>query len=206
MNMTINRTPSTEQTKTPSLHTHAVNDLRFIRDMMERSSSFTAVPGWGTMLMGSTAIAASLIAGQNANMDHWLMVWLVESLIACLIGFISMTIKSRAINLPLFCKAGWRFLLNLFVAIIAGIPLTIVLYQNGQNELLPGLWLILYGIGVTTGGVFAIGAVQVMGGCFILTGMAALFASPLWGNAFLAFGFGGLHIFFGGIIAWRHGG
>ncbi len=206
MTMTINRTLSNQHTETPSLHAHAMNDLRFIRDMMERSASFTAVSGWGTMLMGVTAIAASLIAGKSTNMDHWLIVWLGESLIACLIGFIAMTIKSRAVKIPLFCKAGWRFMLNLFIPIIAGIPLTIVLYQNGQSEILPGLWLMLYGIGIATGGVFAVGVVPVMGGCFILTGMAALFASPLLGNGFLAFGFGGLHIFFGGIIAWRHGG
>jgi len=45
------------------LHTHAMENLRFIRDAMARASEFTAVPGWGGVMMGVTALGTAAIAG-----------------------------------------------------------------------------------------------------------------------------------------------
>ena len=43
---------STQSTAPPaSMTDHAAENLRFIRHAMERSATFTAVPGWGGMLL-----------------------------------------------------------------------------------------------------------------------------------------------------------
>ncbi|RJP23418.1 MAG: hypothetical protein C4527_20150 [Candidatus Omnitrophota bacterium] len=204
--MIANRMASRNPADPQALHVHAMNDLRFIRDTMERAASFTAVPGWGMVLMGSTAIITALIASQRSTMQDWLVLWLCEAVLASLIGSIAMGYKAHLAQVSLFSGVGWRFMLNLFVPIVAAIPLTVVLYQHGLVDVLPGLWLLLYGAGVVTGGVFSVRVVPMMGICYVLAGVFALFTPAEWGNYFLATGFGGFNIIFGCMIAWRHGG
>ena len=81
-----------------------------------------------------------------------------------------------------------------------------MLLISGALAVLPGLWLLLYGTGVVTGGAFSVRTVPVMGLAFMGMGAVALIAPPSWGDALLAAGFGGLHLIFGAFIAWRHGG
>jgi hypothetical protein len=84
--------------------------------------------------------------------------------------------------------------------------LTVRLCQAGVFHLIPGLWLLLYGTGVITGGAFSVRIVPVMGLCFLALGTVALFNSLAVGNWFMAAGFGGLQIIFGALIARRFGG
>jgi hypothetical protein len=94
----------------------------------------------------------------------------------------------------------------LFPPIIAGGLLTIVLVRAGLTSAIPGVWLLLYGTGVITGGMFSVGAVPAMGLCFMGLGALALFSPPGFANWLMAAGFGGLHLVFGAIIVRKYGG
>jgi hypothetical protein len=190
----------------PALHARAMDNLRFIRETMERASSFTAVSGWGQVAIGVTATGAALVASQQATRHAWLIVWIVEAVLSLLISVAAMTRKAHAAETPLLSGPGRKVAFSLSPALIVGALLTVVLYRAGLMEAIPGVWLLLYGTGVVTGGMFSVGIVPVMGLCFMFVGAVALFCSPSWGNYFLAAGFGGLHIIFGIIIARRHGG
>ena len=78
------------------IHEHAIENLRFIRETMERASSFTAVPGWGGVAMGATAFLAGLIATQVDDPRQWLSIWLIEALLAVGIGIYSLHRKATA--------------------------------------------------------------------------------------------------------------
>lgn len=185
---------------------HAIENLRFIRETMERSSAFTAVPGWGGLAMGATAVAASLLAAQQTTPGGWLAIWLLEGTLAFAIGGCAAVRKARAADVPLLSGAGRKFALSLLPPVAAGALLTAPLYHAGLMQVLPGLWLLAYGAGILTAGAFSVRVVPVMGLCFMAAGAAALFCPAGWGNWFLAVGFGGLHILFGLIIARGYGG
>lgn len=185
---------------------HAIENLRFIRETMERSAAFTAVPGWGGFAMGVTAVAASVLAARQVTPGGWLTVWLAEGTLAFAIGGCTAVWKARAADLPLLSGAGRKFALSLLPPVAAGALLTAALYHAGLMPVLPGLWLLTYGAGVLTAGAFSVRVVPVMGVCFMAAGAAALFCPAGWGNWFLAAGFGGLHILFGLIIAKGYGG
>jgi hypothetical protein len=181
-------------------------DLRFIRDTIERSASFTAIPGWGQVILGATALAAAWLSAHQSNSAAWLKIWLAEAVLAALIAFLSMHWKANRRGLPLFTGPGRKVALGLFPPLAAGALLTFLLQRAGLESALPPVWLLLYGAGIITGGLYSVSIVPVMGLCFMATGALAVVAPPAWGNYFLAAGFGGLHIIFGFLIARRHGG
>jgi hypothetical protein len=191
---------------TPDLTPDPVADLRFIRDTMERSASFTAVPGWGQVILGVTASCAAWLAARQSNPAAWLKVWLAEAFLAAIIALLSMHWKANRRGLPLFTGPGRKVALGLFPPLIAGALLTFSLYRAGLETALAPAWLLLYGAGIITGGAYSVSIVPVMGLCFMVTGALAVIAPAAWANYFLAAGFGGLHIFFGFLIARRHGG
>lgn len=184
----------------------AADNLRFIRATMERASTFTAVPGRGGVAMGITALAAAGLSLLARDRGEWLGIWLAEALLAFAIGVAALARKARRTATPLFTGPARRFFLTLSPPMAAGAALTLALERTGATGLLPGIWLLLYGTAVVTGGAYSVRPVPVMGGLFMLLGTAALCSPQSWGTAYLAVGFGGLQIAFGLLIARRHGG
>lgn len=189
-----------------ALHHRAAENIRFIRDAMEGASQFTGVSGWGEMVVGLTALAAAPLAARQPSDGGWLAVWLAEAALAWALTVTAMVIKARRTGVALLSKPGRRFALGLTPPLAAGALLTLVLFRSGQTEALPGVWLLLYGTAVVTGGASSIRTIQVMGASFMLLGTVAFFTPAAWDDILLAAGFGGLHLAFGAFVAWRHGG
>ena len=189
------------------MHAHAAENLRFIRDAMARASAFTAVPGWGGVVMGVTAIVAAAISGPPNGSTRWVLIWLVEAVVASTTALVAMTVKVRRSGTPLSSATpAFRFALAFLPPLVAGMVLTPVFAAIGGMTRLPGCWLLLYGTAVATGGAFSVRIVPLMGVCFMAIGIVAFAAPAEWGHWLMAAGFGGLHIVFGLMIARRYGG
>jgi hypothetical protein len=182
-----------------------MDNLSFIRSTMERATAFTAVPGWGGVAMGLTAVIATTLS-TGRSVTEWLAVWLTASVLALAIGGWTMALKARRAGTSVFSYSGRRFVLSYVPPLAVGALLTVVLVRAGLYSALPGTWLLLYGTGVVTGGAYSVRVVPLMGLCFMALGAAALLAPPGWGEWLMAVGFGGLQIIFGLIIARRYGG
>jgi hypothetical protein len=183
-----------------------MDNLAFIRDTMEAAGPFTAVSGWGMVAVGIIATVAAAIASAQDSVLQSLYVWMAAAVLAPVIMVWAIVRKARRAHVPLVSGPGRKFVLSFSPPILVGALLTIVLYQAGLVQTIPGMWLLLYGTAVVAGGAFSVKVVPVMGFCFMLAGTLALFTPPSWNDWIMAAAFGGLHIGFGIPVAWRHGG
>jgi hypothetical protein len=190
----------------PALHLRALDNLQFIRDTMERAGSFTAISGLGMIVIGVVALVVSDIAAHSTTARGWLFSWIVAAAVSAALSGFAIARKARGARTPVFNGPGRKLALSFTPPMFVGALLTVVLYRAGLVSALPGLWLLVYGSAVVTGGTYSVRIVPVMGLCFVALGVVALFAPARWGDPLLALGFGGLHLAFGAAIAWRHGG
>jgi hypothetical protein len=188
------------------LSDRAADNLRFIRETMERSTHFTAVPGYGGALMGVTAIAAAYFASQQIYLRDWLIVWLTEAFLAFAIGMLAMWQKSKIAKVSLVSAPARKFAFGFLPPLICGVVITLGLWRFEHYEIMAPVWMLLYGAAVVTGGAFSVRVVPVMGWVFIAIG-ALTFALPAsYANILMGLSFGLVHVVFGLIIARRYGG
>jgi hypothetical protein len=189
-----------------AINVHAMENLRFIRETMERAGSFTAVPGVAGVGMGVSALVASLIARRATTPRGWLLVWLLEGMLAIAIGTAGIWQKSRHAGFPILSGPGRKFALSFLPPLLVGALFTVILYRAADFGPIPGLWLLLYGTAIIAGGAFSVRIIPLMGCCFLTLGTVAVFLPLAWANLLLALGFGLLHVIFGAVIARRYGG
>ena len=185
-----------------SLQDHAIENLRFIRDTMERAGAFTAVSGGGQTAVGVIGLLTAGVAARQSEPAAWLTVWLSAAAVSIVISAWAMWRKSKIVGTPLLSGPGRRFALGFLPPLFVGGLLTWVLYRGGHVGLLPAVWLLLFGTGVMGAGAASIPIVPVMGCSFMALGVIGLFAPPGWGDWLLGAGFGVLHVVFGIIIAF----
>ncbi len=187
------------------IDSHAVENIRFIRETMERSAVFTSLSGWGAVAMGITALVAAPIASRQPNVETWLGVWLTAALVAAGAGAFTIARKNAKTVAHNLTRPAWNFVQSLFPSLLAGAVLTLVLYRAGQTGAIAGTWMLLYGSGIVTAGTVSVRVIPVMGLCFMGIGVVSLFVPAGWADVLMATAFGGLHVVFGLVILRKYG-
>ncbi len=207
-----------ERDTPPALSDRAIDNLRFIRETMESSATFTAISGRGIVATGVVAWIAYGVSGNSLGSPRWLFTWITAAVIAFLISAVSTWRKAESSTPPVTGAMGRKLALAFFPALVAGAVVTAVALRAGWFVALPGVWLIMYGAAVMAGGALSVPVIPVMGASFMLLGAMALGApvvlENVWSletrtemlNLMMALGFGGLHLVFGTAIARRYGG
>ena len=190
----------------PALSDRALDNLRFIRETMERAGTFTAISGWGIVAVGVVAMIAAGVARSRTTVEWRVGTWVVTAAVCIALSLWATARKARRSDLSMVSGPAQKLALAFAPAMLVGALLTIALLRIGANDLLPAVWLLLYGTAVVAGGAFSVRIIPVMGVCFMLLGAAALFAPPPFGDWLMVGGFGLVHVVFGFQIARRHGG
>src|SRR5213595_3032028 len=141
MTVRLAQTPSEDP---PALHDRAIDNLRYIRETMERASAFTSIPGWGGVAIGVSALITTAFAEPMTawNPRRWLAAWLIEAAVAAVIGALSMWHKARRAETRFMSGAARRFFISYFAPLIAGAILTITIVRGGSLDALPATWLL----------------------------------------------------------------
>ena len=190
-----------------SLHARALENVAFVRGVMERTSHFTAVPGWGGVVMGITAIGAAVLAATQHAPRQWFGIWAAEAALSVIVGVVAIVIKARLHNVPLGAGPARRFAFCMLPALVSGAALTAACAGAEAWTLLPVVWLLLYGVGVcAAGAVSSPPVVSLLGLALVAGGTAAAFSPATWGNWYLAALSGVGHIVAGIVIIRHHGG
>lgn len=178
--------------------------LQYIRQTMESASTFTAVSGWGLVAVGAIGLIAAWFAWAG-DVTADLRVWIPAAAVSVAVAALGNWVKARHMKVPIWSGAFRKIVWVMAPALVAGALLTFALENQGVSDLLPGMWLALYGAGIVAGGTFSVRAIRWMGIVVLALGAIAL-SQPSLGLAMLVLGFGGIHIAVGLDVVWRHGG
>jgi len=190
----------------PALSDRALDNLRFIRETMERAGTFTAISGWGIVAVGVLAMVAAAVAHMRPTVEWRVGTWVVTAAACIALSMWATARKARRSDVSMVSGPAQKLALAFSPAMLVGALLTVALLRTGANDLLPAVWLLLYGTAVVAGGAFSVRIIPVMGVCFMILGALALFAPPTVGDWLMVGGFGVVHVVFGIQIARRHGG
>jgi hypothetical protein len=192
------------QSEAPAaIESRALGTLAYIRASIESSSSMD-VPGMAGIVMGIIGVLAALVVSTPRWAAHWLGIWLAAAAIALLLGGALVARQTVQRGRASYWGPVKKFMLCLCPALFAGAVLTLVFGIGGMSNVIPGMWLLLYGCAVLSASTVTIAEIArlicIMGGLFVALGLAA-FALPATAHtAMLGLGFGVLHIVFGFLI------
>jgi uncharacterized BrkB/YihY/UPF0761 family membrane protein len=185
------------------IESRALGTLAYIRSSIESSGSM-AVPGMAGIVMGAIGVIATIVASVPNGARHWLGIWLVAAAVAFAFGGAMMAREAAQSGHARYLGPVRKFLLCLCPALLTGAALTFVLWRAGATNLIPGVWLLLYGCAVLSASTVTIARTMrlicIMGVLFMLLGLLAFAAPPTSHTLILGMGFGALHTIFGMLI------
>jgi hypothetical protein len=202
------------------MKTNSSEDLREIRDIMQRSSKFLSLSGLSGVSTGITALIGVFLAYQFVFKDTDFLVYNQvdfpsESFVNLLLIAIGILILSIG-NAIFFTRMktqphkqqGWdvaskRLLINLLIPLASGGLLCLMFLWKGFVGVLPSITLIFYGLALVNGSKYTLSEIRSLGIIQIVLGLLAFaflpYALHIW-----ALGFGIVQILYGFIIQRKY--
>jgi hypothetical protein len=194
----------------------AADELRTIRELMERPIRYSTMSGLSAILAGLAATAGvltdSAISANFSRETAFLansLVWLGVFLTALVSSIVLTQIRGRRQGLPAWSSVKRRILLTILPPFVAGVGLTCAIGYRwsghiGPNQwgLIPAIWMAFYGVALWQVGEFSTAALRAMGAAFVLAALPTAAFWQTWPYVPLGVTFGGFHIVYG-LYTWR---
>ena len=190
-------------------------DIKAIREMMEKSSKFTSINGLSLVFAGIIAVIGGWCAnnilsfkcGYAKHIDTQILPLLITALVvlALSVGIIALFSwrKSRKNHQSLLNSITLRAAYNLFVPLAAGGLFSLLLLLRGDVAIVAASTLIFYGLALINASKYTFSELHFLGICEVIIGLLAaiyLYHGIYWWTI----GFGVLHIIFGAIMYFKY--
>jgi hypothetical protein len=180
---------------------HAEHILETIRTLMERSQRYEHISGYSGLVAGVVTILGCAVLRLNllpfAFPANFVVVWSAVFAIAFTSHLLFTFGRARQRGEPVWSRQARTVLLSVLPAFGAALAVTALIWRVGRPDLLPALWLTLYGCGVLATSFFAPRSIAWLGGTCFALGVAGLLAPHSYPILTMALGFGITHIGFG---------
>lgn len=193
-----------------------IDDLKEIKDIMNRSTRFISLSGLSGISTGITALLGAFIAyltvfkeqdylvyhavELNSETVRYLLFIAIGTLIIAIAAALLFTrIQTKSQNKKAWDMQTKRLLINLTIPLFTGGLLVLMLLLKGFIGILPPLTLIFYGLALVNGSKYTFTEIRTLGLIEIFLGLIA-FQFIEYGILFWAFGFGIVQIVYGFII------
>ena len=192
------------------------DDLKAIRELMEKSTKFISLSGLTGIMAGITAIAGASFAyffllsdpaATDYNLRQETLILLADAMIVlCLSIFYAIYFswrKARKNGQTIFNRLAYKILYHLGLPLVAGGIFSLVLLFRGEVDLVVASTLVFYGLALINVSKFTLSEVHYLGIAQIVLGILALiFMSH--GLIFWSLGFGVCHMLYGFIMYFKY--
>ena len=198
----------------------AEENLRVIRDLMERSTKFSTFSGLSGVLAGSASIvgcvATHVIAQKystpTAFRVPFLLIWSLVILFAIGGDFLLTKRRATLVGKRIVSRLGKQMVVASAPGLGSGVLLTLYFLNHDRLIDVYPVWMLAYGVAVCAVGLFSQREVSYLGAAFLAAGALTLLlpilgvaTSASLGLIMMAVTFGGFHILYGISVSRRDG-
>lgn len=175
----------------------ATENLRIIRELMERSTRHSTFSGLSGILAGAAAVLGSLLDYQlHPNPRLFLGIWATVLVFTLVTDFLLTKRKASRVGKHVLSRLGKQMVLASAPGLGLSVLMTWFCWQNSLLSKVYALWMLCYGVAVCSVGLFSQPEVSKLGRAFLVIGTVTLFV-PSLGLPAMAISFGGFHIAYG---------
>jgi len=197
----------------------AAKHLATIRRIMESATRLTVLPGRAAILGGLLALAGcgvtywqmgSLDLAQintlAASLRHRLIcVWAAVAVLGIAMDVLMTVLTARKHGQRAWSRLAQMAAYTVGPGIAAGLFLTVALGMQGQWQMVPGVWMMLYGVALWMASVMSVRAPSVLGLVFFAAGALTIFWLSHVALLMVGLTFGVAHIVYGIYLLARFG-